>query len=902
VTDGSVTDGYRLPAAKVVERLGSDPGGGLTAAEASRRLAEHGRNELEERGFKGPWRILLEQLSSALVVVLIVAAGVSAVLGDLVDAAAIVAIVVLNSVLGVRQEYRAERSVAALQKLAVPEVRLRRDGHLVQVPATEVVPGDVVALEAGDLVPADGRLLDTVDLRVQEASLTGESEAVEKSAGITLDREVPPGDRVNTVHRGTLVTYGRGTAVVTATGMDTEIGRIATLIQGVSRDPTPLERRLDRLGRNLAVGALALVAVIFVAGLLRGEELKEMFLTAVSLAVAAVPEGLPAVVTIALSLGAQRMLARNALIRKLPAVETLGSVTVICSDKTGTLTCNRMSVAALFTDDRRWRLDDADDDEADPAGSDLLLLALGALSNDAEIEPAEEGSEEPFRTVGDPTETALLAGAARHGLVKPELEAALPRERELPFDSERKRMSTVHRFAPSPGTPELDRWRERLGTPRVAVCKGALESVLDRCRRVWHDGAQEPLDDDRRQGFLDAHDRLADDGMRVLAVAFRGVGGEDEPADELEDDLTLLGLVGLIDPPRPQAAPAIATCRRAGIRPLMITGDHPRTARAIARRIGLDDDGEVLTGVELERLSQEELEARTASTAIYARVSPEHKLRLIDALQRRGQVVAMTGDGVNDAPALKKADIGVAMGRIGTDVAREAADAVLRDDNFATIVAAVEEGRRIYGNVRKFIQYTLSSNIGELWVMFLAPFLGMPLPLLPLQILWVNLVTDGLPGLALGLEPVERDAMRRPPYSPRESIFSRGLGWDVLWLGLVMGLVSLAVGFFGWGAGRDSWQTLVFTTLTLSQLLYALTVRSRRSSFFTLGPLSNKPLLAAVALTFALQLAVVYLPFLQRIFDTVPLTAGELGVCLAVSAIPFACFELAKRLRGRDAE
>jgi Ca2+-transporting ATPase len=889
-----VTDWYRFAAAAVVERLGTDPDAGLTASEAARRLAEHGRNELEEHGFMGPWRILLEQLSSALVVVLIVAAGVSAALGDVGDAVAILAIVVLNSALGVRQEYRAERAVAALQKLAVPEVRLRRDGHLVQVPATEVVPGDLLTLEAGDLVSADGRLLDTVDLQIQEASLTGESEAVEKSAETTLDREVPPGDRVNMVHRGTLVTYGRGTAVVTATGMETEIGRIATLIQGVAREATPLERRLDRLGRNLAVAALALVAVIFTAGLLRGEELKEMFLTAVSLAVAAVPEGLPAVVTIALSLGAQRMLARNALIRKLPAVETLGSVTVICSDKTGTLTRNRMSVAALFTDDRRWRLDE----DGEPAGSDLLLLALGAVSNDAEIEPAEEGSAEPFRTVGDPTETALLAGAARRGLVKPELEAGLPRERELPFDSERKRMSTVHRFVPSLGTPELERWREQLGTPRVAVCKGALEGVLDRCRRVWHDGAQEPLDDDRRRSFLDAHDRLADDGMRVLAVAFRGLGGDDPPAGELEDDLTLLGLVGLIDPPRPQAAPAIATCRRAGIRPLMITGDHPRTARAIARRIGLDDDGEVLTGVELGRLSGEELEAKTASTSIYARVSPEHKLRLIDALQRRGQVVAMTGDGVNDAPALKKADIGVAMGRIGTDVAREAADAVLRDDNFATIVAAVEEGRRIYGNVRKFIQYTLSSNIGELWVMFLAPFLGMPLPLLPLQILWVNLVTDGLPGLALGLEPVERDAMRRPPYSPRESIFSRGLGWDVLWLGLVMGGVSLAVGFTWWGAGRDSWQTLVFTTLTLSQLLYALTVRSRRTSFFTLGPLSNKPLLAAVALTFALQLAVVYLPFLQRIFHTVPLTAGELGVSLAVSSIPFACFELAKRLRG----
>ncbi|GIV78559.1 MAG: ATPase [Litorilinea sp.] len=793
---------------EVLAALGSDAKQGLSAAEARERLNRYGPNELVERGRKSPWQILWEQISSTLVVVLIVAAIISALLGDYKDAVAILAIVVLNAVLGFRQEYQAEQAMAALKKLAVPKVRVRRDGHVQEISARELVPGDIILLEAGNLVPADGRLISSANLRVEEATLTGESEPVSKRAEVTVEANAALGDRRNMVYMGTVVTYGHGEAVVTATGMETELGRIADMLQTVENEPTPLQRRLDQLGRRLALVALAIVVVIFGLGVLRGEDLRLMMLTAVSLAVAAVPEGLPAVVTIALALGAQRMLKRRALIRKLPAVETLGSVTVICSDKTGTLTENRMTVTVLDVVGERidlterlsrertgtFSVAEAAPGPVQPALS--LLLAGAALCNDAVVEPADEGDGERFRMVGDPTEGALAVAAARAGLLKGKLEELSPRVAEVPFDSARKRMTTVHKRPPAE-TPVPESLRplwdqvDLAGAPPyIAFTKGALDSLLQVTTRVWAGDHVEPLDEEYRQRIVAAHDELAQNGMRVLGVAFRGM--EEPPADgavqEVEQELIFVGLVAMIDPPRPEVKAAVETCRNAGIRPMMITGDHPLTARHIAQELGIGDGRRLLTGQDLEQLSPEELDQAVREVSIFARVAPEHKLHIVQALQRQKELVAMTGDGVNDAPALKQADIGVAMGITGTDVAKEAADMVLQDDNFATIVAAVEEGRTIYDNIRKFIRFLLSCNSGEIWVMLLAPFVGMPLPLFPLQILWMNLITDGLPALALGVEPAEPDVMRRPPYPPSEGIFSRGLGWDVIWIGLVLGL------------------------------------------------------------------------------------------------------------------
>ena len=903
-----MADWYRQETTEVIESLATDGQAGLTPAEAQRRLAEHGPNELVERGLKSPWLILWEQLTGLMVLILIVAAVVSGALGDWKDAIAILAIVVLNAVLGFSQEFRAEKAMAALKQLAVPTVKVRRGGHVVEISASELVPGDIVLLETGGLVPADGRLLESVNLRVEEAALTGESEPVEKHARV-LDRpELTVGDRLNMVYMGTVVTYGRGVAIVTATGMDTELGRIAELIQTVEREPTPLQRRLEQLGKGLAVAALGIVAVVFILGLLRGEDWQLMLLTAISMAVAAVPEGLPAVVTIALALGAQRMLKRQALIRKLPAVETLGSVTVICSDKTGTLTENRMTVTVLDVLGETQQVDtllrrgipvaDAEllPGERPSVRSLGLLAKAAALCNDASLEPTPEGG---YQAVGDPTEGALVVAAAELGLVKSELDLRWPRVGEVPFTSERKRMTTVHRVGVTSDETDAP-WC--CGT-YVAFAKGAVDSLLDISERVWSGDEDLPLNDELRERILDANDRLAGQGQRVLGVAFRPLYEEPDPADEagLERAMTFIGLVGMIDPPRPEVREAVATAKSAGIRPVMITGDHPLTAQQIAWELDIAADGKPLTGRDLSAMAADDLEGVVEQVSVYARVSPEHKLKIVRALQDRGQIVAMTGDGVNDAPALKKADIGVAMGITGTDVSKEAADMVLLNDNFATIVAAVKEGRTIYDNIRKFIKYTLSSNAGEIWVMLLAPLAGMPLPLLPLQILWINLVTDGLPGLAMGVEPPEPDTMNRPPHHPQESIFGRGLGRHVLWVGLLMGLVSLGMGYWTWRAGWANWQTMIFTTLTLSQMGHALAVRSRES-LFKVGLLSNKALLGAVLLTFVLQMAVVYVPFLQNLFKTSALTLGELLLSLVLSTVVFWGVEVEKWLMRRGKE
>jgi Ca2+-transporting ATPase len=909
-----LSDWYQREASEVLKELGTDRATGLSPQSAEERLNQYGPNELVDRGAKSPWLILWEQFTAIMVVVLLVAAILSAILGDYRDTVAILAIVILNAVLGFRQEYRAEKAMAALKKLAVPTVKVRRADRLQEVSARSLVPGDIVLLEAGDLVPADCRLLEAVNLRTQEAALTGESEPVDKQTTAIASADLPLGDRINFAYMGTAVSYGRGTGVVTETGMSTELGKIARMIQTTERQPTPLQRRLDQLGRRLALAALFLVAIIFVEGVISGKNIELMFLTAVSVAVAAVPEGLPAVVTIALALGAQRMLKRNALIRKLPAVETLGSVTVICSDKTGTLTENRMTVTVLDVPGHRVDLTEdlrssapisptADEQSAiiheNPQLA--LLLAAGALCNDAVLELDDERPGR-FDIVGEPTEGALILAATRQGLWKKVLEDAFPRRAEIPFESSRKRMTTVHacptdKLQLPDALAHVWDWRDELGGQKLlAFTKGAIDSLLDISTSVWVDGKVVPLDDSWRHRVQTAHDKLAKDGMRVLGVAFRSLRKLPDKidADTLESDLTLIGLMGMMDPARPEVKDAVRTCRSAGIRPIMITGDHPLTASHIARELGIAGDEQIMTGRELAATSEEQLLDLVEEVPVYARVSPEHKLNIVSALQERGHLVAMTGDGVNDAPALKKADIGVAMGITGTDVSKEAADVVLQDDNFATIVAAVREGRVIYDNIRKFIRYLLAGNVGELAVMLITPLFGMPLALLPIQILWINLVTDGLPALTLGVEKAERNTMSRPPYPPREGVFSRGAGTDIIWLGCVVGLVSIVVGYIYWRADHPAWQTMVFTTLTLSQMAFCLTVRSERDSAFTIGWFSNKPLVGAVALTLLLQFALIYVPFLQPFFGTVPLSAGDFLLCALLSTAVFWAYEIKK--------
>jgi P-type Ca2+ transporter type 2C len=911
-------DWHNLTAAEVLQKLNSNPATGLDGAEVGRRQEKYGANELSEENLKSPWLMIRDQLSETMVVILILAAIISALMGDSKDAIAILAIVVLNTILGFSQEYRAEKAMAALKKLTVPTVRVRRDGFAQEVSARELVPGDLLLLEAGNLVPADCRLLESYNLRAQEAALTGESAAVEKIATALDEMNLSVADRCNMVYMGTVATYGRGLAVVTEIGMNTELGAIARMIETVHRTPTPLQRRTTQLGKTLAAIAIVIVAVVFLIGWWRGEELKLLLLTAISMAVAAVPEGLPAVVTIALALGAQRMLKRQSLIRKLPAVETLGSITVICSDKTGTLTQNRMTVKALSMAGQHLDLSEQplniqSQAEPLPAASPVpamsLLLIGGALCNDASLTSGDEEANHSH-SLGDPTEIALLAAAARFGLQKSELESRFARVAELPFDAERKRMTTIHRLAAvESGVPLLAKTAVIPGsrnanlatTSHILFTKGAVDSLLTICSRVQLAGGPAGLDEAWRKNLLGTNQSLAGEGMRVLGVAFRLLDSlpTELRQEELERDLVFLGMAGISDPPRPEARSAVELCKAAGIRPVMITGDHPGTAQQIARELGIVADESFLTGNDIDRLSGAELEEAVTRTAVFARVSPAHKLKIVEALQNRGQIVAMTGDGVNDAPALKKADIGVAMSISGTDVAKEAADMVLVDDNFATIVAAIEEGRVIYDNIRKFLKYLITSNFAEIWVMFLGPLLGSPTPLLPLQILWINLVTDGLPGLALGVEPAERHTMHRPPYPPDEHIFSRHLGRHVLLIGLLMGMVSLATGYWYWSHGEASWQTMIFTILTLSQMGHVLAIRSERDSLFKQGILSNKPLLQAVGLTFLLQMAVIYHPYLQSLFKTTALSLKDLLLCLILSSVVFWCVELEKWLQRR---
>ncbi|MBV1796370.1 cation-translocating P-type ATPase [Siccirubricoccus sp. G192] len=875
--DAAAAPWHRLTAEEAAGRLGSPPGLGLAKEEAARRLESHGRNEIREQRRRGVWTIFLGQFTDFMILLLIVAAAISGLIGEPEDAIAILAIVVLNAVIGFVQEYRAERALQALKQLAALRAHAVRGGQVVTVPTPELVPGDLVLLEAGSVVPADLRLVEAVQLRVDEAALTGESQPVEKRTVPLAEADLPLGDRSNMAFGGTVVTYGRGRGIAVGTGMETELGRIAALLSSTTEVRTPLQKRLGSFGRQLSLAAIAICVLVFALGVLRGEPVVLMFLTAVSLAVAAVPEALPAVVTIALALGAQRMVRRNALIRRLPAVETLGSVTYICSDKTGTLTQNRMHAEAFLLDgEQHQHLPGPETAGREPWNS--LLRAL-ALSNDASADG--QGA-----ILGDPTEAALFAAAHEAGFERAALEAEAPRVAELPFDSERKRMTTLHALPAGGGV--------------VAYTKGAPEALIERCTARLTASGLAPLD---AAPLLAAAERMAAEGLRVLAIARRdwpAVPTELSP-ETVETGLTFVGLVGLIDPPRPEAARAVDECRSAGITPVMITGDHPLTARAIAARLGILEEGEgrALTGRELARLPDEELARRVREVRVYARVDPEQKIRIVRALQSRGEFVAMTGDGVNDAPALKSADIGIAMGNIGTDVTREASDMVLLDDNFASIVAAVREGRRIYDNIRKFIRFVLAGNTGEILTLLAAPFFGLPIPLLPIHILWVNLVTDGLPGLALAAEPEEEGIMQRPPQAPGESIFAHGLGVQVLWVGLLIGVLAISTQAWAIATGSPHWQTMVFTSLTFAQLFQVMGVRTERQSLFRAGLASNLPLFGAVLLGAALQLAVIYIPFLNDIMKTQPLSAAELAFCILVPSLVLVALEGEKWLVRR---
>lgn len=877
-------DWHLLNPDEVMGRLQASDSG-LSEEEVRKRLEHFGPNELIEKKGKSLLMMFLDQFKDFMILVLIAAAVVAGIIGEPSDAIAIAVIVLLNAVLGFVQEYRAEKAMAALKKMAALSATVFRGGRPEKIEASQLVPGDQVLLEAGQVVPADIRLTEVVQLRIEEATLTGESVPVEKQTEALPEENLSLGDRRNMAYKGTLITNGRGRGLVTATGMVTELGRIAAMLQAQEEGKTPLQKRLTSFGQKLAYAVLVICAIVFAAGLFRGEPPLLMLLTAISLAVAAIPEALPAVITISLALGAKKLVKQQALIRKLPAVETLGSVTYICSDKTGTLTLNRMTVEEVYADGRLVRSAEVprsfvDSTEVPLTGRKpfgLLLTAL-ALSNDARLDASGE-------VAGDPTEAALFNLAREKGFPREKLDEKYPRLAEIPFDSERKLMTTFHPWE-----------KGRV----ISFTKGAVEEIVERSEKVFTGQGLEDFDGPQ---ILEIADRIAGDGLRTLGFGLRIWDRIPDPltSAEAERGLTLIGIIGMMDPPRPEAAESVGLCRSAGIRPVMITGDHPLTARVIARRIGILDGNEqvVMTGRELDQLSLEEFESRVEKIRVYARVAPEQKLKIVKALQDKGQFVAMTGDGVNDAPALKRADIGIAMGITGTDVSKEASHMILMDDNFATIVKAVREGRKIFDNIRKFIRYLLTTNSGEIWTLFLAPFLGLPIPLLPIHILWINLVTDGLPALALSAEPAEKDLMKRPPRDPRESIFAQGLGIHAIWVGLLMAGVVLGLQAGAIHLGDTHWQTMVFTTLCLLQLGHVLAIRSERMSLFKQGLFSNKTLLASVLLTLLLQMATIYIPALNPVFKTEPLTAGELFLVFGLSSVVFVAVEIEKFFKRR---
>jgi Ca2+-transporting ATPase len=938
---------HTLGVERTISELDSNAQTGLTNQQAEERLQEYGFNELEEGAGRRWWEILFDQFKNIMLVMLIVVAIISGVL-DLIalqqgktdgtipfkDTIAIMAIVILNGILGYLQESRAEKALAALKRLSSPKVRIIRGGRAIEVEAKQLVPGDIMLLEAGVQVSADARLIEASNLQVREAALTGEAHAVEKQVDVHLSEETPLGDRINLVYQGTEVVHGRGVAIVTGTAMRTELGKIAEMLQAVESEPTPLQQRMTQLGNVLVTGSMILVAIVILGGMGKsyldtgrfdGDVLQELVEVSLSMAVAVVPEGLPAVITVTLALGTQRMVRRNALIRKLPAVETLGSVTTICSDKTGTLTQNKMVVQQVATLGQTFSVTG---EGYTPKGDflinqqpiraeqypELQTLLIGcALCNDAILQQdipqnqtngkgrTSSSATEVWSILGDPTEGALLSLAGKGGLDKTSLERHHQRVGEFPFSSERKRMSVIC----AGSTQNVAQLAQ--DSPFLMFTKGSPELILERCTTYQQGDTVETLTQSQRQQILAQNDQMAGAGLRVLGLAYKPLQSIPPASaeDETEQELMWLGLVGMLDAPRSEVRDAVARCRDAGIRPIMITGDHQLTARAIAENLGIAREGDrALSGQELQQLTQEQLEQEVEQVSIYARVSPEHKLRIVQALQRRGKFTAMTGDGVNDAPALKQADIGIAMGITGTDVSKEASDMVLLDDNFTTIVAATEEGRVVYTNIRRFIKYILGSNIGEVLTIAAAPLL-IPtggVPLTPLQILWMNLVTDGLPALALAVEPAEPDVMKRPPFSPRESIFARGLGSYMIRIGIVFAIISIALMVWayyythapGYPGNPETWKTMVFTTLCIAQMGHALAVRSNNRLVIQVNPFSNPYLLWAVVVTTALQLALVYVPPLQAFFGTHYLRPLDLLICLAFSTLLFVWVELEK--------
>jgi P-type Ca2+ transporter type 2C len=845
---------HLLPVQEVLNVTGSTATG-ITDMMAQTRLQEYGANELQAAKKKSPFMMFVRQFMDVMILVLVAAALISSLIGDVKDTIVIIAIVILNAIIGFIQEYRAEKAMESLKKMAAPFASVLRNNSLVSIPASQIVPGDVVLLEAGNIVPADLRLIETHSLKIDEASLTGESQNIEKIIHELQGDDVSIGDRINLAFKGTFVTYGRGKGVVVATGMNTELGQIARMLQE-GESATPLQVRMTDFSKKLSVFILLLCGLLFLVGYLRGEDWLKMLLTALSLAVAAIPEALPAVITIALAFGAKRLAKNNALARRLHAVETLGSVTYICTDKTGTLTQNKMTVQEIW----------------EPATTAFHLQNGHTLFTAMMLNQDVKKINDQF--TGDPTEIALVEYGIKNGMNTATIAEMFPRAGELPFDSDRKLMTTIH----------------TAGNRYLVITKGATESLLKKC-----------IDAD--EVVITEANKMAAKGMRVIAYGMKWIEQlpDELKEEEMEQGLFFTGLTAMIDPPRPEVTAAIAECKTAGIQTVMITGDHPITAEVIAKEIGIlhRKEERIITGAELNSMSDEAFADEVEKIRVYARVSPEQKLDIVKALQKKNHFVSMTGDGVNDAPALKKANIGVAMGITGTDVSKEAAHMILLDDNFATIVKAVREGRRIFDNIRKFIKYIMTGNSAEIWSIMLAPLLGLPIPLLPIHILWINLVTDGFPALALAAEPEEKQIMERPPRAPKESIFSGGMGYHILWVGFLIGVLTLCTQAFEIYTGNTHWQTIVFTVLCLAQMWHVLAIRSDRASLFTQGLFSNKLLLGAVLLTFILQLCTIYVPVMNTFFNTQPLTWDELLLAIGISSIVFVAVEIEKWWKRR---
>jgi Ca2+-transporting ATPase len=872
---------YNLSIKEVEQELLSSLDKGLSSEESRKRLEQYGYNEFEKKKKKSLLIKFFEQFKSFMIIVLLVAAAISGVIGYLhgegfTDAIIILSIVIINAIIGVVQEAKAEQSLEALEKMTVPQCKVMRDGQVKVIESRELVPGDVVLIDTGDVIPADLRLIEAINLKIQDAALTGESVPEEKFTNAIPEKNVPLGDRDNLGFSSSIVTYGRGKGIVIGTGMNTEVGKIASLIQSIPEMKTPMQQKLDQLGKFLGLGALAICALIFIVGLLYGKPLLDMFMTAVSLAAAAIPEGLPAVSTIVLAVGVQRLVKKNAIVRTLPSVETLGSTTIICSDKTGTLTQNRMTVVKFFINETTYELQPKEDEISNEFRQ---LIEIAVLANDAKVS-FDNGAH---KTTGDPTETALIDLGLKYDINKNVLDTQRARIAEIPFDSERKLMTTVH---------------QKNGTLEVYI-KGGLDELLSRCTQVMIQGNMIPITEKHKENIRRANLLMAENALRVLAMASKTIESLPEKIspDTLEIGLTFVGMLGMIDPPRPEVKPAVALCRTAGIKPVMITGDHKITATAIATELGIMQPGEeAYTGAEVEQMSDEELRKNVYKIAVYARVSPEHKVRIVKAFQSQGEIVAMTGDGVNDAPALKLADIGCAMGITGTDVSKEAADIVLTDDNFATVVTAVEEGRRIYDNILKAIQFMLSTNIGEVVVLFVAILANWATPLLPIHILWINLVTDSFPALALSVDPAAPDVMERRPINAKQNIMNRTFSTRVFLQGAMIGLLSLTAFRIGMQTSIEVARTMTFAVLAFSQMTHVFNVRSINHSAF-INMFSNKYLLGAILLVCAMMLTVIEIPVFHNVFHLASLTNAQWWWVVGLSLAPLPIMELLKGIK-----